>query len=698
MTCINTDKMPAGLRALNTWVVWRYEQRPGQKKLAKVPYNPLSKEKADTTRPETGSAFDLAVATYLGGAFEGIGVILTGTGLVGIDLDACITNEVLAPWSAAIVTRAASYTEVSPSGTGIHILCRGALPAGRRKKGNIEMYDSGRFFTVTGNALEPARDVVACQDAINAIHGEHLGSEGPGGLEPCAEGPGNSLTAQEVVDLCIARIPKFKDLWEGALLDHPSRSEAEQAIMNLLAWATGGDPEKMMEAFRESGHYIEKCERTCPKYTIPNAIASCQGRYYQSAQDAFSIVPITMASSAPSRPSMYDRKPMAASNMGRAALPPRQYIFDGDGALPRNIVGLLAAQGACGKTTLAMQIGVSVASGVNCLPGAFIFTVVGPVLLVLAEDDEDDVARVLHRIRARSVNDLDLSQLAILTRGGDPRLVARDTGGNLNPTKGFEALLSHVEQLQPVLVVIDSLSVTAGDGETSNPDGAFVISLLERLCAAGNKATVLVLSHVSKQSVSSKGQAGKNPSPAHALDQALDPIAVRGASSLVNNARWVMTATIAPESIRKSLGIQQGTSLVAYAVRKTNYSARRELAYLVNEGGALRHFEPPVEKAVDFKSRILSMLGEVGPISRREFVNDNDQLVRGRLAISRDALRRLVEELIQSGEIVERADGRKTIIEVSGSVRACERAEVCEVSSAHMQPAGIEREAKCAAI
>ncbi len=541
-------------------------------------------------------------------------------------------------------------------------------------------------------------DVVACQDAINAIHAEYLGGEGPGSLESCSEGSGNSLTAQEAVDLCIARNPKFKDLWEGALLDHPSRSEAEQSIMNKLAWATGGDPEKMMEAFRESGHYNEKCERSCPKYTIPNAIASCQGRYYQSAQDAFSAVPMPVASSATARPSMYDRKPMAASNMGCAALPPRQYIFDGDGALPRNIVGLLAAQGACGKTTLATQIGVSVASGVNCLPGAFTFTVVGPVLLVLAEDDEDDVARVLHRIRARTVKDLDLSQLAILTRGGDPRLVARDTGGNLNPTKGFEALLSHVEQLQPVLVVIDSLSVTAGDGETSNPDGAFVISLLERLCAAGNKATVLVLSHVSKQSVSSKGQAGKNPSPAHALDQALDPIAVRGASSLVNNARWVMTATIAPESIRKSLGIPQGASLVAYAVRKTNYSARRELAYLVNEGGALRHFEPPVEKAVDFKPRILSILEEAGPISRREFVNDNDQLVRGRLAISRDALRGLVEELIKSGQIVERADGRKTIIEVSGSVRACECAEVCEVSSAHMQHAEIEWKTKCAAI
>lgn len=157
MTCINTEKIPAGLLALNTWVVWRYEQRLGQKKLAKVPYNPVGKGKADTTRPETGSGFELAVAVYLAGGFDGIGIILTGTGLVGIDLDSCITNGVLAPWAAAIVTRVASYTEVSPSGTGVHILCRGALPAGRRKKGNIEMYDSGRFFTVTGNALEPAR-------------------------------------------------------------------------------------------------------------------------------------------------------------------------------------------------------------------------------------------------------------------------------------------------------------------------------------------------------------------------------------------------------------------------------------------------------------------------------------------------------------------------------------------------------------
>src|SRR5262249_59536187 len=61
---------------------------------------------------------------------------------------------VIAPWAREIVAALDSYTEVSPSGTGLHSFVCGKLPLGGRRHGRIEMYDRDRYFTVTGDHLE----------------------------------------------------------------------------------------------------------------------------------------------------------------------------------------------------------------------------------------------------------------------------------------------------------------------------------------------------------------------------------------------------------------------------------------------------------------------------------------------------------------------------------------------------------------
>jgi putative DNA primase/helicase len=142
------------------WVLWRYELRDG--KLTKVPYQPNDK-KASSTDESTWSGFETVKAAYEQGGFDGVGFML-GDGFAGVDLDHCrdpATGEIDA-WARAYIDRLQSYSEISPSGQGIHIVMRGSLPQGRRKalKGDgyrpnaaIEMYSSGRFFTVTGDRL-----------------------------------------------------------------------------------------------------------------------------------------------------------------------------------------------------------------------------------------------------------------------------------------------------------------------------------------------------------------------------------------------------------------------------------------------------------------------------------------------------------------------------------------------------------------
>lgn len=143
--------VPTDLKRLDRWVCWKAEARGG--KLTKIPVDPKTGQNASATDPVTWASFLVALKARrtCGG---GIGFVL-GAGIVGVDLDHCRDAEtgVIEPWAVEIIRKLNGYTELSPSGTGVHVIVRGKLPEGRRRKGNVEMYDSGRFFTVTGRAL-----------------------------------------------------------------------------------------------------------------------------------------------------------------------------------------------------------------------------------------------------------------------------------------------------------------------------------------------------------------------------------------------------------------------------------------------------------------------------------------------------------------------------------------------------------------
>lgn len=148
------DGIPVDLRQEARWVVWRAEPRRGQSKLAKVPYDPKSGAHAKTDNPATWGTYEQAVTKYRAGGFNGVGFML-GDGWSGVDLDNCIdpVSGTLSPLAQEIVAALASYTETSPSGTGVKIFVRGRLPEhhwSKNVKLDLEMYDQGRFFTVTG--------------------------------------------------------------------------------------------------------------------------------------------------------------------------------------------------------------------------------------------------------------------------------------------------------------------------------------------------------------------------------------------------------------------------------------------------------------------------------------------------------------------------------------------------------------------
>ena len=145
------DTIPQELKDYPQWVCWKYVYKPEGEKWTKPPCSAHTGYKTDNTDPSSYASFDQTYKVYQKGGFDGIGFCLTEDDpFAGIDLDHCISDdETLTPEAMQTMTLLSSYTEVSPSGTGLRIIIKGRLPAAVKRK-EIEMYDRGRYLTITG--------------------------------------------------------------------------------------------------------------------------------------------------------------------------------------------------------------------------------------------------------------------------------------------------------------------------------------------------------------------------------------------------------------------------------------------------------------------------------------------------------------------------------------------------------------------
>ncbi|SIS20057.1 hypothetical protein SAMN05421752_1262 [Natronorubrum thiooxidans] len=166
--------------------------------------------------------------------------------------------------SKEIIQQLESYTEVSPSGTGYHVLIHGDLPDGRNCRGGIEMYDQSRFFTVTADHVDGTpTSINERQDALQAVHEEFVAEDdtndeidATGGRRDDSS-QSQTLGLEDEVLLEKARSAgngeKFDRLWRGNTSGYDSQSEADMALCCLLAFWTGGNRMQMDRLFRQSG-------------------------------------------------------------------------------------------------------------------------------------------------------------------------------------------------------------------------------------------------------------------------------------------------------------------------------------------------------------------------------------------------------------------------------------------------------------
>ena len=290
--------IPQELRNKNFWCVWKRETRGGQP--TKIPYNPMTGGRAESNNPETFGSFELADERYLTEDYDGVGIRLSD-GYSAVDIDHCVEDGKISDLAASIINELQSYTEFSPSRTGLRIIFKthdfqydSQKYYMKNPHNGVEVYVSGvtnRFVTITGNTLYdyPVRDV---SDELPSVLDAHM-------VRPAKKSADKQTSVDVPVILTDEQIikkasnnPKFYALfYNGSLTEYNGdASSADLALCNILAFWTGRNEAQIDSIFRQSALYRPEKWGARADYrsmTIGKAIADCTEVYNPNKCEAF---------------------------------------------------------------------------------------------------------------------------------------------------------------------------------------------------------------------------------------------------------------------------------------------------------------------------------------------------------------------------------------------------------------------------
>jgi RecA-family ATPase len=519
---VNVASIPAELKAIPRWVVWKYVDG------RKLPFDANNYTPASSTDPSTWASFNEAWLTHTDGGFAGIGIVLDGTDrLAGIDLDGCVVDGV--PTSEALALLAsmeARYIEVSPSGKGLRAFgYADALTAGANGQiGGLkaELYSKGRYLTVTGNSLQtgPLSELVGFAEAAQAARdGKKAAREATKPPAPTYAPPSPAKAAygadkrvQAYVDAAIDGATKAvasagegtrNDTLNSAALGLFRLREADpstvwQALTNA-ALAAGLDPREVAATLASARNAADNMQpRPMPP---PEQRSDWHGFTSEPQQwrgegdddDDGAIEPVL--------------KPVDVLGVWDEPSEPTKFLFDG--RIPRGTTSLFGAHGGVGKSTIALMLCVAAATGqplfgAPTAPTAPTYAPTAPTCAIFVSL-EDGAHVVRHRLGAicrwMNVNPRDLAgKLHIVDGTENPELFMADSrNGSGAPTRAYSELRTLVQQTGAGLVVIDNASdAFGGDEIVRRQVRAFIRSLND--IAKESDAAVVLLAHVNKTS------------------------------------------------------------------------------------------------------------------------------------------------------------------------------------------------------
>ena len=291
--------IPIELKELNHWCGFKLQQRNG--KTTKVPIDANTGQLGKSNDESTWASFQTALDSINKFNCDGIGFYFKPP-YFGIDLDD-VRNDIDRYLKdddddnlvAEFVDLMGSYSEVSVSGNGIHIIAKGELPEGGRRKGNVEVYDSGRFFVMTGKAIGGYKHIVDDSDygKINYLHNKYIASNEPSRKFNPSSDYGNGLPVEKIIEIASNSKNglRFKLFLNGGWEQfYSSQSEADMAFANDLAFWTNRDYQMMDSIFRQSSLFRDKWDRktgdsTYGDITLNKAIRECSNVFNPQPQD-----------------------------------------------------------------------------------------------------------------------------------------------------------------------------------------------------------------------------------------------------------------------------------------------------------------------------------------------------------------------------------------------------------------------------
>ena len=281
------SKIPYELKELDRWCCFKIVERQGRQ--TKMPVDPRTGNLAKSNDEDTWADFDTALSSS--NNYDGIGFFFKEP-YIGIDIDDVggeiedyRNDEHKDNIVSEFIDTLGSYAEVSPSGNGIHIIIKGELPPNGRRKGNVEVYTSGRFFTMTGDSIGGYMHIADDTDygKIKYLHSKHIANSEPTVERVHREAEGNDLPEQDIIRIAInsQNGMRFKLFMQGGWEQfYTSQSEADMAFSNDLAFWTSRDFTKMDSIFRQSSLYRDKWDSkrgdsTYGTETLNRAIGDC---------------------------------------------------------------------------------------------------------------------------------------------------------------------------------------------------------------------------------------------------------------------------------------------------------------------------------------------------------------------------------------------------------------------------------------
>jgi len=259
---VNALEIPEEIKELPQWVLWRAEWDSKQQQYKKVPYSTQG-YKASSTNTNTWVKFQDVVSLFDSDKqYNGIGFVLSNDdNYICLDIDDAVNlNTGQLQTDLAIEMTELTYCELSPSGTGLHCFFKGTLPDNRKKKRtdlDIELYDTGRFMTVTGHSIGQS-EICDEQPVIDNIVERYFKAESKKQNITIAKTGSSVFTDDEIVRM-MTKKSKYKKLLAGEYEDiFDSPSEAVQSLLRVLAFYTGRDKSQMERIFLTYNNLTDK--------------------------------------------------------------------------------------------------------------------------------------------------------------------------------------------------------------------------------------------------------------------------------------------------------------------------------------------------------------------------------------------------------------------------------------------------------